>query len=239
MALNQTRVRAPWLVFGWEASPLIVPYAEQCTHALTARQRLPPPPVLPSGSTRELREYASALNCSGERFMKQSNLQSLTSKQLRRAYPEAMQKCAFAALRDQLSRLKAEPALSSNMSGMSWRLAQGQTCPSTSRYVLIPGAAWEGCEGPPASCPAWMKMYGGPEQMLRGGSQPAGRQHMTSTDSHGRRPHYWVQQVDLAGWMTSSFKEDDFVVLKMDVEGAEHGIVRSCHDLHAQLPPAT
>ena len=228
VAQNDSRLRAPWLVFGWEASPLIAPYAEQCTHALTSKRQLPPPPVLPSGSTRELREYAPALNCSGEIFMKRWNLQGLGSKQLRRALPEAVQKCVYAALKDQLSRLTAEPSLSQNQSGMRWRLSQAQTCPSSTRYILIPGAAWAGCEDPrAAACPTWVKMYGGAEQMLRGGSQPAGRQHMTSADTHGNHPHYWVQQVDVTGWMLASFKEDDFVVLKMDIEGAEHGIVSS------------
>ena len=59
-------------------------------------------------------------------------------------------------------------------------------------------------------------MAGSPLQMLRGGSLVAGTNHM---------PRFDVRKVDVVQWMRTSFTEADFVVLKMDVEGAEIDIV--------------
>ena len=49
---------SPWLVIGWEAAPLIMPYAERCMKALNAGKRLPAPPLPPTGSSSELFAYA-------------------------------------------------------------------------------------------------------------------------------------------------------------------------------------
>ena len=217
--------KAPWLVVGFEASPLITPYAEQCMLALTAEKPIPSPPIIPSGSSRELREYAPGLNCS----MADLGLNT-SSKYAKRMYARRMQTCVFAALKGQLAALTPEPALSQNRTGLNWRLAQAQTCLGpldSSRYVLIPAAAGES-EG-------MIRMHGGPEQMLRGGSAPPGRRHMVSASTHtrARETSYLVPQVDLARWLLRSFRVDDFVVLKMDIEGAEHTVVR----LNAKLLP--
>ena len=52
--------------------------------------------------------------------------------------------------------------------------------------------------------------------MLRGGSMIAGGNHM---------PQFDVPKVDVVAWIERSFGVADFVVLKMDVEGAEAEIV--------------
>ena len=61
-----------------------------------------------------------------------------------------------------------------------------------------------------------LRMAGSPLQMLRGGSMVAGGNHM---------PQFDVPKVDVVSWLARSFREEDFVVLKMDVEGAEIDIV--------------
>ena len=59
-------------------------------------------------------------------------------------------------------------------------------------------------------------MAGSPLQMLRGGTTAAGSNH---------QPQFDVPTVDVVSWLQRSFTLDDFVVLKMDVEGAEMDIV--------------
>ena len=44
----------PWLVFGFEAAPLIVPHAQLCVDELSAGRSLPSSPVPPAGSSAEL-----------------------------------------------------------------------------------------------------------------------------------------------------------------------------------------
>jgi len=83
--------------------------------------------------------------------------------------------------------------------------------------------------------------------LLIGGGTPWGFNSTT---------HY-VQQVDFVAWFNQSFTSRDHIVLKMDVEGAEHNIlrrmirdgsihkvdlllwechpIRSCHSLGAEL----
>ena len=60
----RSRAEEPWLVFGFEASPRIAPFAERCAQALSAGQPLPSPPIPPVGSTRELIKHAPKHNCS-------------------------------------------------------------------------------------------------------------------------------------------------------------------------------
>ena len=50
-------------------------------------------------------------------------------------------------------------------------------------------------------------------QMLRGGTSPAGS---------NRQPTFDVPRVDVVSWMLRSFRPSDFVVLKMDIEGADN-----------------
>eukprot|EP00327_Prymnesium_parvum_P038631 CAMPEP_0195637562 /NCGR_PEP_ID=MMETSP0815-20121206/24497_1 /TAXON_ID=97485 /ORGANISM="Prymnesium parvum, Strain Texoma1" /LENGTH=338 /DNA_ID=CAMNT_0040779803 /DNA_START=27 /DNA_END=1043 /DNA_ORIENTATION=+ len=220
---HPSRLRAPWLVFGFEASPLIAPYAELCTRELTAGRPLPPPPIIPSGSTRELRQFETSLNCS-----------AATHSVGKRARSAVLQSCAFKALKDKLQLLKPDASLSSNVTGMEWRLEQARTCPRTSQYILIPGAAGA-CDALPGSftCPGSISMFGGAEQMIRGGLQPRWRKHMTSKNEQQKVEMHNVLQVDLVGWMLKSFREEDFVVLKMDIEGFEHIIVPRILKLNA------
>ena len=123
----------PYEVYGFEASPLIAPYAEQCALALSAGKPIPPAPVLPSGSSRELREFAPSLNCSYR------DLHLDGGKHSKKLYPALMQKCVFAALRQQLTSLRPDRSLSRNASGLSWRLAQGSDCAAKTHFCMRAG----------------------------------------------------------------------------------------------------
>merc|ERR1712060_596430 len=58
--------------------------------------------------------------------------------------------------------------------------------------------------------------------MIRGGAA-------TTHDEKGR--HAWVHQIDVVDWMVKHFSERDFVMIKMDVEGAEHSILQALLDM--------
>ena len=78
-----------------------------------------------------------------------------------------------------------------------------------------------------------MTFYNYPRQLIRGGSsnvRPGGRLHATLNaqnyyDGEGllndpEQYLYTVPMVDVATWLADSFTEDDYVVVKMDVEGS-------------------
>ena len=211
----------PWHVYAFEASPLIAPYVEKCTKALTRGLPLPPPPVPPTASSGQLLAYASQLGCD-----------KVGGKQARFA-------CMSKALDESLQKLRPDAALSANASLLQTRLERARTrgCKGAeaggsgggggaglrartrraggTTFHLLPAAA--GHVG------GSMRMAGTPEQMLRGG---AFRTLSNASRLRGRGGDtYEVAQVDVVRWLLRSFTRDDFVVLKMDVEGAENEIV--------------
>lgn len=72
-----------------------------------------------------------------------------------------------------------------------------------------------------------VRFYGGPEQMLTGGASVLGSRAVTRSGGGEsvKVEAFDVRVVDLAGWMLESFRPEDFVVLKLDVEGMEHLII--------------
>lgn len=191
----------PWNTYAVEAAPLISPYVERCVAALSAGRPLPLPPVPPAGSSMQLLNYAVDLGC------------EVKGKSVR----ERMA-CVGRKLEGPLAALarSAQPSLTSNATLLRSRLAAAASrgaCPSAgaarNTFDLIPAAA--------GAQPGMLQMVGSPLQMLRGGSNRAG--------GHAGGPQFDVPLVDVVSWISSSFTEDDFVVLKMDVEGAEKEIV--------------
>ena len=157
----RARPPLPWHVFGFEPSPRIAPFAEQCASALTAGRSTPIPPIPPTGSSNDLRRYAPAYNCSTGRRSE-------------------LLPCMLSKLGPALSLLRPDPAFSSRTLTSS-RLSLGARC----------------------------------NGLLIGGTSPHG---------YAVRKHT-VEQIDLSAWMKASFSKDDFLVLKMDIEGAEHEVL--------------
>jgi hypothetical protein len=208
---------APWHVFAVEAAPLIAPYVERCVAALAAGKQLPMPPVPPAGSSMQLLNYAPDLGC--------------TADKVGRGRRERMN-CVAKALDGPLARLSRslDLKLTANQALLKARLEGARTrggclgrdvrsgnggersggVPTTQggTFEMIPAAA--------GASEGLLRMAGSPLQMLRGGSMIAGGNHM---------PQFDVQKVDVVQWILDSFTMDDFVVLKMDVEGAEKEIV--------------
>ena len=183
---------APWEVWGFEAAPLIMPFAEKCAHALTSGLPIPTPPIPPAGSTKDLWRYAKSCDC--ERYKK------APKRDL-----GAMRNCMVGRLRGALDALRPDPTLTSNASLVAARLALARQCTAQSRTTLVPAAA--------SSAAGELSLSASPENVLYGGG------------GRGRGARVKVQAVDTVGWMRRSFAERDLLILKMDIEGAERGLL--------------
>lgn len=194
----------PWHIYAFEASPFIAPYVEKCCAAMSKGLPLPPPPVPPTASSGQLLAYAEQLGC-GQAGGKQARFACMSKR-----------------LADALLSLEPQPWLSSNATLLSARLkaARVRGCAkprARNTFHLLPAAA--------GHVAGSMRMAGTPEQMLRGG---AFRVLTNASRVRGRGGSTFdVAQVDVVRWLMRSFTRDDFVVLKMDVEGAEAQIVPS------------
>ena len=196
----------PWLVFGFEASPRIAPFADRCAQTLSAGLPLPPPPIPPAGSSRELAKYAPLHNCS----MEQLGLRPRSEHDRKVYRRQKLVPCMLKALEKPLASLTPDPQLTGNQTLLQQRLAPGGACATKTHYALLSAAV--------GRRDGFLSMNDGPEMMITGGAT-----HQATFKS--RIEKYRVPQVDLSSWLRKSFSRDDFVVLKLDVEGVEHRIV--------------
>lgn len=223
----RSRLTEPWMIFGFEASPRIAPFAERCARALTAGQALPTPPVPPAGSSRELKQFAPRHNCS----MSDLGLRERSEHDRKVYRRQRLVPCMLRALERELAALQPDRALSANGTLLQHRLASARaSCTAEGHVPSRPAApSSAGARGVarraytllPAAVghrDGTMSMNDGPEFMLTGGAT-----HQATSRRHIERYH--VPQVDLSAWLRASFSVEDFVVLKLDVEGGEHRIV--------------
>lgn len=147
----------PWEVFGFEAAPLITPHAERCCQALSRGEPMPEAPVPPTGSSAELAKQRDAHGCKPPRRNRTFDWDAQHYWWL---------ECALAKLRPALSRLKPDPALNEEQRTRRMRAARASCPPSDhrDRYTLLPSAV--GSKG------GTMRVYGGPEALVRGGVLP-------------------------------------------------------------------
>ena len=189
-------------VYGFEASPLIQPYAEHYFEWLNGERPDEPETCLPrSGSSAHLAEYAEIYGC---------------PRGAAEGTTEEMRQCMFQKLAGALAALRTEPKLNSSAL-IAERLDRARLEACTphvrSRYTLIPAAAGA------AGGPDMLHLFGSPEQLIRGGAIPFREGYDSSSFSH------WVRSVDFPTWFETSFSARDHLVLKMDIEGAEHSIL--------------
>lgn len=181
---------------------------------LNAGQPLPDPVVPPTGSSAELYQWVTS------RPKAQPSLFACYQQNTRDF--EKTKHCIFEALRDNLTAVRPDPELSQNEALLQRRLGMARRCaPRAARtagahYVLVPAAA--------GAREGNMTMYGGIEQMMLGGIKPTPSGVFTSRHEHALRTR--VRRVDAVQWLLDSVREEDYVVLKLDVEGEEHHIMR-------------
>eukprot|EP00928_Gymnodinium_smaydae_P009251 TRINITY_DN13421_c0_g1_i1.p1 TRINITY_DN13421_c0_g1~~TRINITY_DN13421_c0_g1_i1.p1 ORF type:complete len:340 (-),score=65.28 TRINITY_DN13421_c0_g1_i1:174-1193(-) len=126
---------------------------------------------------------------------------------------EAMRECMFQKFQKPLSQMKADKSLMTD-EVIREHLAMARTPPSQKdRYVLIPAAA-----GSTDSTMHLGKVDA--EQMIRGGA--------LDNDSEGEQTD--VPLVDVVSWLISNFSEDDYIVVKVDIEGGEFPILNALID---------
>ena len=168
-------------------------------------------PCVPrSGSSKHLSLYAPYYGCP-------TACTSLVGCPNWRAAEEKMRSCMRSKLANHIAALRPEPRLNSSALVQS-RLARARmpldsSCAAPlnrSRFTLIPAAAG----GP-----------GDPNQMLLEFNRLA---TITGGGLGGAvEDSYLVNVVDVVEWIGSSFDKRDHIILKMDIEGAEHSILNA------------
>ena len=165
------------------------------------------------GSGPELLKLASRFNCSDVHVVGRS----ATSQAIPSRYElkTARLNCILGKVRADLDLLKPDPALSMNWPVLSQRAASAARCPAGGRdeFTLLPAAA--------ATQNGSMKVYGSREDLITGGVKSDAMPHL----HRGQVRVSETSTLDVVRWIRNSFDADDFVVLKMDIEGEEHKIV--------------
>lgn len=193
--------KQPWEVYAFEASPFIQPYLEKFTAYLNGQRARPPLTVPPSGSSLALNAYAPRCGC---------------PTAPKSAPWDAMRSCMFRVFEKPLSELQADPKLSDEAL-LAGRLNVADEPPPVgmvARFVSVPAAA--------GSADGTLNLgHMTPEQMIRGGaiSKPV-----------AGLPQKEVALINVVSWLVGHFKEHDYVVVKMDVEGAEFSILKALFD---------
>ena len=213
-ALPTTR----WEVYAFEASPLITPFVEQCARELSAGRELPVPPVVPAGSTKELiKLQTQASICPSTPEALGIDVRNLSAAHARQAVTRQRRECALRASRRGLARLKSDPALYLP-EVLAGRLASARGCRRAGNHghamvTLLPAAA--------GATNGSMLLWGTNEDLVSGGL--TSERKLVRLGSN--RARHKVPVVDVAAWLLASFKETDIVVLKIDIEGAEHALI--------------
>ena len=208
-------------IYGFEASPLIAPFADQYFAWLNGDRSEEPELCLPrSGSTYHLAGYAAAFGCA-----------TSTHRHDTAAAKAQMRECMWKRLELPLAALQSDPRLNdSALIGDRMDRARQRRCQPRLRhnlYTFIPAAV--GSTNEP-----WLDFYGPPRALIRGGSvssDVATRHYDKKTGKPDPGVHlmtydFHVRSVNFPEWFDRSFSERDYVILKIDVEGAEHAILR-------------
>lgn len=129
---------------------------------------------------------------------------------------DAMRQCMWMRLDAHLAKLVADHKLNSSalIDKRLETLKNVVSGPSPAKpwYVGVPAAVGVG--------DGWLTIKGAPRDLIRGGATPGTTREFT----------HIVATVDIVAWIEQIAKEDDFVFVKMDVEGAEHAIVRKLQE---------
>lgn len=230
-----------WEVYAFEAAPLIAPFVERCCQELGAGRELPHAPVPPAGSSMQLLTYAPQLGCNtGGRGTRLACVAKALEKPLQAMRVDPSLTGNWTLIDNRLST--ASPKAPS---------CERRTQPQ-STYTLIPAAvgaersSFQITTSPIQMLRGGSSSPGGPAQQRRSSDQTF---DVLQVALHSRsvyscnpllNPSQWVppslllnclncavtrHQVDVVSWLQRSFHEDDFVLIKMDVEGAERSII--------------
>lgn len=204
-----------WEIYGFEASPRIQPFADAYFAWLNGDTPYEPAPCVPrAGSSAHLSNFAADYGC--------VNMSTM----------DKMRQCMFSKLEAPLAAMRPEPRLNSSAL-VAARLERARSRPrdlaaacashdastsSKNRYNFVPAAV--------GTSDGYMALHEPPLQLIRGGAVPA-----TNKTTFDPANTFITRVVDFPRWLATSFSLGDVLVVKLDVEGAEHDIIaRLVHD---------
>ena len=201
-----------WEVYGFEASPLIMPFVESTFAWLNGLRADRPESCLPpSGSTDDLNRFAPAYGCPTIAVCSTPGCDDHSAA--------LMRACMKRRLAPYLDALRPLPALNSSALraerlALAWRASSDLA----RRFTFVPAAAGV-AEG-------WLDVHADRFQLIRGGVLPALNAKQRAAQGE-RMETYRVATVDVPGWVQRSFSRADYVVMKVDIEGGEHVLLEA------------
>lgn len=199
-ALNST-CAYEWEVYAFEASPVMNPYNDQFVKFLNGEGPRPTLTVPPVGGSIQMLHYAKHFGC--------------PSQHNKRQYLQ-MYDCMNAIFNPAYAALKVDRALSSPAL-VQRRLDEADVPNSGSytRFTFVPAAVGAMNSTLDMCWPYGMMLSVNLRNLSAGVPAPDGMPKCMG-----------VPIIDFVGWMAKSFSKSDLVIVKMDVEGAEHAIVQ-------------
>jgi FkbM family methyltransferase len=134
------------------------------------------------------------------------------------AEAKLLRKCFLDKHRDTLRTLKPDQALNSS-SLISSRLDSAAKKQLHKKYTFIPAAV--------SDVDSWLEIRQSFLGLLIGGTTTSGKDADFSSLGDEYFPTVYVRTVNLTKWLEMNFKQEDRIVVKMDIEGAEHDVINS------------
>ena len=191
-----------WEIYGFEAVPLIQPYANHFVEFLNGQVPRPPWNLPLSGSSEELYRFAKRFGCT-----KHAPL-----------HPD-FKNCMWKQLGDSLMALRPNERLQDPklVADRLRTAASSNVGSSFPRYVFVPAAAGDESK--------LVNLTYTRIGILHGGGS-VGYETSDDKDPAWQLILSQVPQVDIPTWLTTYFRDDDLLVVKMDIEGAEHPLLK-------------
>ena len=188
-----------WEIYAFEASPVMHPFIEAFVKHLNNQGERPALTVPPVGGSIQMLSYAKHFGC--------------PSRHNHTEYSR-MYKCMNRIFRQPYSNLAIDPAL--NDTGLIQRRLDEALYPNrgkSMRYTFIPAAVGAAQSAIDMEWPAGVLLYvDTPDEPV---PRPAGVPELMR-----------VAVIDWVEWLKKHFRPEDIIIVKMDVEGAEHPILR-------------
>lgn len=208
-----------WDVYGFEAMPLLIPYADAFVKYLNGNAQKPNMPLPPTGSDHELWHFAVKYDC--------DKVPPIGGK----VCHAGCKQCMAEKLKEELYALKVDEWLTDPLllqDRLNVAAHANEDRDHRSRYTLLPAAA--------GSVDGSVNITSHRIGLLHGGGSVHRQRHK---HNHNQRPNlkqwddtetFTVPSVDLARWMQRYFDAADFIVLKTDIEGAEFELLNHMID---------
>ena len=195
--------RVPFRVFAFEASPYIAPYVEESVAYLNGEVSATQAPQLPFPDTGSSKDLA--------RINQESGLPCPTAL-------DQLRKCFLARYKSKLDELAPLDYLNSTyLIRDRLSIASSLKTRGKDEYVFIPAAA--------SSKDATVTIKQSKLGLLIGGTTTKGSEGNYAHLGDDYFPAALVHSVNVVKWLGQHFRTCDLVVIKMDVEGAEHDII--------------